>query len=230
MSLERFKELNIAVVIPSNGMWFTDFATSFCNMVVHFQSNRIGEYKRQLLQTISVRGSILPKMRSEGVVNALKQGATHILWLDSDHTFPRYLLHELLKADKDIIGINCVTKSIPSTTTARKRPAGPHEPLYGMLVYSDENSPRYEEVWRLGCGVMLVKADVFRKTGANIFDMKWRDDVQAYQGEDWTMCQAFENAGYKIWVDHKLSREVGHVGYLEYNHSLVGEIAHQEAA
>lgn len=155
---------------------------------------------------------------------ALKQGADYLLWLDSDHTFPRYLLHELLAAKRDIIGINCVTKQIPSSTTARKKPTKDSDPLYGTLVYSDETSPRYEKVWRLGCGVMLVNIEVFRKTGPNIFDMKWRDDVQAYQGEDWTMCDAFEKAGFDIWIDNKLSREVGHVGLLEYNHSLVGEL------
>lgn len=226
MSLDRFKKLNVAVGIPSNGMWVADFAVSFCNMIVYFQTHKVGEYKQQILQTISSKGSILPKQRSECVSMALKNGADYLLWLDSDHTFPRQLLHELLMAKKDIIGINCVTKQIPSSTTARKAPAG-SDPLYGTLVYSDETAPRYEKVWRIGCGVLLVNMDVFRKTGPNIFDMKWRDDVQAYQGEDWTMCEAFEKAGYDIWIDNALSREVGHVGFLEYNHSLVGEVMTQ---
>lgn len=227
MSLDRFKTLSIAVGIPSNGMWVADFATSFCNMIVYFQTRKVGEYKHQMLQTISSKGSILPKQRKECVDIALKQNVDYLLWLDSDHTFPRFLLHELIAANKDIIGINCTTKSIPSNPTARAKP-GPGDPQYGNKVYSDNPASRLEKVWRLGCGIMLVKMDVFRKVGSHVFDVAWREDVQAYQGEDWSMCDAFERAGYDIWVDHKLSLEVGHVGFLEYNHSLVGEVQVEE--
>jgi hypothetical protein len=224
----KAKHLGVAVGIPNMGMWYTDFATSYCNMMVHFMTHRVKDYDSQVMQTISARGSLLPKQRRECVLQARKLRADYLLWLDCDHTFPRYLLSELLKADKDVIGINCVTKQIPATPTARRQSL-PHEAPHGMPVYSDTTSQRYEKVWRLGCGIMLVKMSVFQKTGPNIFSMNYREDVDTFQGEDWSMCEAMEQAGVDIWVDHELSLQVGHIGYLEYNHSLVGEIVREGA-
>lgn len=76
----------------------------------------------------------------------------------------------------------------------------------------------------MGTGVMLIAMSVFDKIGMGVWDMKYLPEVDTYQGEDWSFCEACERAGIKIYVDHGLSREVGHVGNYEYTHDVVGEL------
>jgi len=222
--LTRFKHLKIAVGVPSPGHWVTDFGVSFCNLIVYFQQHRVLEYKSQVLQTVSVKGSILPKQRREIVKSAMDFGADYLLWIDSDHTFPRNMLHRLMSHQKDVVAVNCVTKRVPSTPTARYRPDNPEDLTTSRPVFSDPNKPELEKVWRVGCGVMLVNMRVYKATGPEIFHMFYRPEVDNYQGEDWSMCEAIEKHGFDIWVDHPLSNQVGHVGLYEYTHDVVGEI------
>lgn len=222
----RGKHLKVAVATPSMGTWHSEFAVSLQNMLTAFNTFRVQNYQTQMLQMISTKGSILPRMRFLAVKDALKMEATHLLWIDSDHDFPRKLLHALLEHDKDVVGVNHVTKRIPAGPTARQK--GPDG--LGVTVFTNENSPPLEKVWRLGCGTMLVKMDVFRKIGPAVFDIFYNPIIDDYQGEDWTMCEAMENAGYEIWVDHVLSAECGHTGNFRFHHGLVGKPVDQIVA
>lgn len=221
--LERFKNLKVAIGVPSNGYWVTDFGISLNNMLLYCNNARVGNYKSQIFQLNSVKGSILPKMRREIVKNALEMDADYLMWLDSDHTFPRNIIHRLISHGKDVVAANCVTKSLPSSPTGRHKPKE-GDPVQGLPMYTDTDSPELERVWRIGTGIMLVDMKVFRKTGANIFDMFFREEVDAYQGEDWTMCEAIEKAGFTMWVDHPLSDQCEHVGLFRFAHEHVGSL------
>lgn len=223
-NLTRFKNLKIAIGVPSTGMWYMRFAICYCNMAIYFQTHKVMDYKSQMFQTLSVTGSILPKQRMEIVQGALEMGADYLLWLDCDHTFPRNLLHRLISHQKDVVAVNCVTKKIPSTPTARYKPTDPNDVKTSHPVFSDLDKPTLEKVWRVGTGIMLVDMKVYRKIGAEVFHMFYRKDVNTYQGEDWSMAEAMEQAGFDIWVDHPLSNQCGHIGMYEYTHDVVGEI------
>lgn len=151
----------------------------------------------------------------EAVLHAIEVKADYIFMVDSDHKFPRNSLHRLLEHGKDIVAANCVTKTIPTKPTARQKA----ERVDGEMVIS-HGKTGIEKVWRVGTGMMLVHMGVFRNIGPAVFDMKWRPDVKTFQGEDWSMCEAMEKAGYDIWVDHDLSNEVTHIGPLHYLHSM----------
>jgi hypothetical protein len=225
--LPRFKskdELRVAIGVPSTGTWITDFGVSYCNMMVYFQTHRVEGYKSQVAQTVSTKGSILPKSRRIIVDYALEMEADYLLWLDCDHTFPRNMLHRLISHRKDAIGANCVTKCIPAQPTARYKPQAADDPLHGLPVYTDSDSPELEKVWRLGCGVLLVDMKVFRKIGSHVFNIYWREDVMNEQGEDWSMVEALEANGFEVWVDHPLSDQVGHVGFYNFTHEVVGSV------
>lgn len=219
LSQYKGKHLKIVVAVPSMGMWMTPFGISLVGIFSAALQYKMGDVASQELQLFSCQGSILPKMRKEAVEHAIETKADYILFLDSDHGFPRSLVHRLLAAEKDIVAVNCVTKTVPSNTTARQKS---DKTIWGEQV-SSVGKHGLEKVWRVGTGVMLVHMGVFRNIGAKIFDMHWREDVKTYQGEDWSMCEAMEKAGYDIWVDHDLSVEVTHVGYLAYTHSMTIE-------
>lgn len=233
-NLTRFKHLKVAIAIPSMGAWTEQFAISLQNMLTAFNQHRVEEYKSQEVQVVSTRSSMLPRARFLAVKDALKMNATHLLWIDCDHKFPRKLLHALVHDDKDVVGINHVTKTIPAQPTARGKPQ-PGGYIGGEQVFSDPTSPKLEKVWRLGCGTMLVKMHVYKATGPAVFDMVYDPAVDDYRGEDWSMCQAFEAHGFDIWVDHELSLMCSHIGAFEFTHDWVGELtnvgpAHAQAA
>jgi hypothetical protein len=209
------KHIKIVVAVPSPGIWITDFGLSLCHLMTAGLQYRIGQTKSQELQLFASTGSMLPRMRMEAVKHALEIRADYIFMVDSDHKFPRKALHQLLSHGKDVVAANCVTKTIPTNPTARKKSST----IAGDLVIS-HGKTGIEQVWRVGTGMMLVHMGVFRNIGPGVFNMFWREDLKTFQGEDWSMCEAMEKAGYKIWVDHDLSNEVTHIGQLHYLHSM----------
>lgn len=218
------KHLKVLVVVPSGPHWVADFATSLVSLVANFANRAVPGYSSHELQVANIKGSILPRARLRGIKSAKSCGATHLLFLDSDHTFSPDLLHRLLAWDKPVVAANCVTKSIPAAPTARmKGLTGP-----GELVYSDPDSKGLQQVWRVGTGIMLLRKDAFTQIPHDAFAMPYKEDIDDYQGEDWTMCEALERAGVPIFVDHEVSLSVGHVGMLNYTHDYVGQVVRKE--
>lgn len=226
IELTRFKDLKVLVGIPSHFFWFQRFAVSYLNLVVYFNNYRVEQYRNQVLQTHCSVGSILPRQRLEILNGAIEMDADFLLWLDSDHTFPKNMLHRLIHQSLvhglDVVAANCVTKSIPATPTARYKPRVETDIKTSEPVFTDKSSPELEQVWRVGTGVMLLTKRAIRALQPTCFEMIYRPEVKDYQGEDWSMAKMLDDAGMKIWVDHRLSDQVGHVGIYEYTHDVVG--------
>src|SRR5687768_12500717 len=218
--------LNVVVVVPSGPHWLADFSTSLISLMGYFMNNKVPGYNQHQFRVVNIKGSILPTSRLNGLKVAKEVGASHLLYLDSDHTFPPDMLNRLLKWNKDVVAANCVTKSIPSMTTARAY--NPDDPQ-GTPVFSDEGLEGIlERVWRVGTGVMLLSRKAYMQIPHSAFGMTYKPDADTYQGEDWTMCEALEKAGVPIYADHRLSRQVGHIGMLNYTHDYVGTIIKEE--
>lgn len=227
MNLDRFKHLHVLVAVPHMGMWHADFARSLINMLTFCREKRVGEYKSTKVSLMSAQGSILTKLRLDMVENAIKQKADYLLFLDSDHAFPRVLLHRLLDWKKDCVAVNCVTKTIPSNPTARQEPTAEHP--WGVPVFSDPEKEGLEAVWRVGTGVMLLRVKALEKLNwREAFNMFWNKERQTIQGEDWTLAETLKKGGVEIYVDHRLSRHVTHIGYFHYSHDYVGQVVQEE--
>ena len=215
-------DLRIAVVVPSGPTWVADFATSLISMIGYFTNTPVKGYRTESIRVLNIKGSVLPTSRLNGLKAAKAIDASHLLFVDSDHTFPPDMLHQLLHWHKDVVAVNCVTKSLPATTTART--FNPKN-TQGDIIYSDpEKKGLLDRVWRVGTGVMLLSKKAYMQIPHDSFAMTYKPDADTYQGEDWTMCEALDNAGVPIYVDHGLSRQVGHVGNFNFNHDYVGEV------
>jgi hypothetical protein len=190
---------------------------------------KVPGYTSQQTATDHVQGSILPRSRYRMVVEAMQRKCTHLLFVDTDQTFPRNTLHRMLAHKVGVVAANIATKSIPAQPTARAAPKG-QDKGFGTPVFTDPESKGLERVWRVGTGLMLVDMEVFKRTGPKIFSIDWHDDVADYGGEDWSMVKAFESVNEPIWIDHDLSREVGHIGYMVYTHELVGEVSSDDSS
>jgi hypothetical protein len=186
----------------------------------YFGMNRIGNCAAQRLHILSSSGSMIAHQREMCVINAKRKRCQYILFIDGDQTFPRDILHNWIPLDKDIIGANIPIKQIPSRPTAVD--------VEGKVMFTDEESQGLQEAMQVGTGVLLVKLAVFDKLSRPWFYQEWREEAQAPMGEDVYFCHKARVAGFQVFVDHDVSKHVGHIGDFEYTHELVGDIDNAE--
>lgn len=201
----------VAVLVPSGEQWSAQFGMSLISALSYLLLHGGGTG----FVVRNKRGSILPQLREKLVEDTLRDvpEATHVLFVDSDQTFPAETIVRLLEHEQPVVALNIPVKRRPSTPTAR---------LKGhKIVFSKPHSPRLGEVWRVGMGVMLVEASVFGKLPKPWFNVSWREEVGDFEGEDWWFCRRLEEAGIPILVDHRLSLGVGHVGAYKFTHGDV---------
>jgi hypothetical protein len=194
-------------------------------MCLYIQAVPLPSFTKTKLKVINKRTSILPKGRQEMVQDALKMKCTHLLFIDTDQTFPSDTAHRLIKHGKNIVGCNVATKTIPSSPTAR---LASEEWSGGTPLYTDPDSEGSVEVWRVGTGVMLLNLNLFEDLPLPWFPIKWEESIKDFRGEDWCFCEIASAAGHKIWVDQDLSKEIGHVGNFTYTHDVVGKMVREE--
>lgn len=206
------------ILLPSGEMMHTasalDLANLFAYTVMTQPDVQVGVINR--------KGSILSQSREEMVEQALEQDASHVLFIDSDQTYPHDLAIRLLAHNLPVVGCNVATKTMPPMPTARAfeqgNPAG--EPVY---TFPDVRG--LEKVWRLGTGIMLIATHVFKHLEKPWFPVKWDTERSKWIGEDWAFCGAVIRAGFQIHLDHDLSWEIGHIGTMVYDHQMVTKAA-----
>lgn len=143
---------NLAIGIPNTGSVATEFALSLSQVCMALQKHRIKGYDGIGLQIIAKKTSILPKSRQEIVEDAIKAKCTHVLFVDSDQVFPGSTVHRLAQWGKQVVGCNVATKVLPSAPTVRNESP---DWFAGSPVYST-GARGLEEVWRIGCGILLI--------------------------------------------------------------------------
>lgn len=125
----------------------------------------------------------------------------YLFQIDSDMTFPPYVLGKLLSHQKDIVGCTYVRRSEPFDVLGRTiNPVAPKNYDTGLI-----------EMQALPTGILLVKRDVFRKFPKPIWRIVADESIGRSHGEDYYFCAKARELGYKIWLDVDLSKEIGHV-------------------
>lgn len=209
----------VCVGIPSQDKWFAKFGMCLLQMFLDGLTQEVpGIGKLAGIRIHNIQGSTIWRQRQQLIELAIKDGSTHILFIDCDQTFPPSTLRRLLYHQKPVVACNVATKQIPSIPTARKL-IGNGEP---MPVFTTENSKGLEKVWRIGTGIMLVDLSIIPTLEEPWFQVSSSNDSDHY-GEDWWFCQQIEKAGFDIFIDHELSWEVGHIGMLTYGHEHISQ-------
>lgn len=209
------KVLNVALGIPSLDTWFADFALSVIGVSIDLKTIPVPDCDLVGVHVMNIRSSAIPKLRQDIVEDAQKRKCDYLLFVDSDQTFPRDTARRLIASGKDVIGCNIAVKRLPSLPTARKFVA--KYPITGDIVYTTPESTGLEKVWKLGFGVMLIKMSVFDKLDVPYFNFGWNNEV-GFVGEDWYFCEQLTRKGIDLWIDHDLSKEIGHIGPYQYSH------------
>lgn len=138
---------------------------------------------------------------------ALKHGATHVLWLDTDMSVPRTAALQLLAHDQPIVGCNYVVRQASGLFTACRG---------DTRVPTTAASTGLEAVEYCGLGVLLMRTDVV----ADLARPWFRHGLNDYGGdigEDVQFCRALRAAGHTVYIDHDLSKEIGHIGQTTYH-------------
>lgn len=209
-------DIKIGICIPSRDTWKADFGLSLTLATLAlWEMARVQDGINLNVRFCHVKGSHLAENRNVLVKQALDTDCTHILWVDDDMTFTMDTFYKLWKHDVDIVGANCATKTIPPRPTAKNG---------RDYVFTTETSVGLEEVNRLGMGVTLVKADVYKKIGEPYFACPPNPEFDnAPMGEDIYMIRKAIDNGYKVFIDHDVSKNVGHIGDYVYMHNMMDE-------
>lgn len=204
--------IDVAVGVPTTGLLPRRFVSSLVALCLYsLRPNPVVQVRG--LQIHFSEGSILPQLRNDIALKALSAGASHLLFIDSDQSFPENTLHRLAQWKKPVVACNIATKRFPSTPTAVGEG--------GKSIYTYPGQSGLRRVWRVGTGIMLIDTEVLRKVPQPWFSTVYLEPEGKYLGEDWFFCQRLEQHGIPVFVDQGLSWEVGHIGFCNYDHSMV---------
>ena len=211
----------IAVCTPARDMVHTMFTYDLVNMVCFHTLNTNDAISLKISE-----GTLIANQRAELSLDAMREGCSHILFIDSDMRFPQDMISRLLAHDLDIVATNCARRRMPTGPTAQiYKENGDRE-----LVWSMPESTGLQEVGSVGMGVMMIKAGVFKALSEPWYETPWRHDKRGYIGEDVFFCRKAREAGFKIWIDHDVSKEIGHIGTFEFKHDHTWAIKDLEKA
>jgi len=223
---EQKPAVKLAICIPSNGMWHADFGMSLCQMLVYISGTLFETGQDRQCIVLDKRTSMLPRSRQECLEDSLLQSCTHALFLDSDQAFPIDTAHRLLAWKKPVVACNIAVKTNPSFPTARARGAT----CFGVPITSEAPKMGLEKVWRIGCGVMLIDLSALAGIPKPWFEICYSAKNNQFIGEDWYFIGKLEAAGHEVYVDHGLSREIGHIGQFNFTHVNIPQLSDEDMA
>jgi GT2 family glycosyltransferase len=192
--------MNVSICVPARDEVATGFAHDLAMLSARWYGNAPPNTR---FDVHIVNGTLIADQRAKLARMALTAGADYALFLDSDMRFPSYLLEKLIERGEDIVACNYATRRLPVKTVAFSD--------FATLkcIYSHDRTG-LEEVDAIGMGAMLVKTEVFKKLPQPWFNVS--------VGEDIYFCKLAQAHGFKVLVDHDLSKDVKHIGAMEFTH------------
>jgi glycosyltransferase involved in cell wall biosynthesis len=202
--------MKVGICIPSRGQMEIGTAFDLAVMCAYDARHRDGT-----LAIYTVNGTLIFDQRNNLVKTALDEGCDYILFIDADMRFPKDTIERLMGLDLPIVGVNATTRSEPVRATAKNLKINYEDKTNEWLPVDSKDKTGIEQVTAIGCGVMLVKAEVFKKTPEPWF---WFYELpgKKIMGEDVHFCVQAYDAGFNTFCDHALSNMIGHVGSYTY--------------
>lgn len=206
-----YADLNakVMIAVPSrNNSWWSDFGMSLAAMVAAtcYQAPNV----KIILN--NVMGTGLALNRINLCKSAVKAGCTHVLFLDDDMRIPMDTMMRLLSHGLPVVAANCARKELPPRSTAKG--------FDGNCVWTRKRSTGLEEVLSIGTGVMLIDVSVLKALPQPWFAEVFNVETENTVGEDVYFCNKAREHGFKIHIDHDISKGVVHMGGFEFEHGL----------
>lgn len=217
------KKRIISVCVPARDEVHSDFAFDLVNAVAFHVAN----HPNDAVNVNISKGTLLVSQRSELVMSAMENNADVVLFIDSDMRFPQDTIKQLLDRDLLVVAANCPRRRMPVGPTAANYDP---ETQRKVPVYTGEHDTGVEQVDAVGTGVMMVDTNVFRAIEMPWFATPWDVAAKGYMGEDIYFCKLLRDNQIPLYIDHDLSKKIGHIGTWEYKHDHTWAIRPQEDA
>jgi hypothetical protein len=140
------------------------------------------------------------------VKEAIKRGATHLIFVDSDMEFPQDAFQKLLAHEKSIVGVDYNKRKFPQESVLTLRDGVPKSEteLYRVAV--------------AGTGLMAIDLSIFtsalRPWTTPYFNFGRDKEGSHVLGEDAWFCYSAQDLGYEVFVDPTI--RVFHLGEYGY--------------
>jgi hypothetical protein len=223
---KKAKGITVGVCVPARDEVHTAFAFDFAKMVGYDVKFRCNDDNGLKLYTMA--GTLIFDQREGLVKEALSEGCDAVLFIDSDMRFPKNIISVMLSRDVPILGVNAVTRRKPVLSTALNLELENDDESgeikkHRWLKVDSRGKQGIEQVTAVGFGVTLIRREVFEKLKTPWFDAQW--SPRGIIGEDVYFCLKALDEGIPTYVDHDLSKYIGHIGTHEYRWEDVGETA-----
>lgn len=151
------------------------------------------------------RGPYMHWNRDQCLRNALEEGCSHLMFIDTDMVFPPDGISRLLALDKDVVGGGYNTKEVPSKATVKIADED------GVLLDGEVALPQEPfRCWAVATGFMLINLGRVVEAG---LQEPWFVAERPI-GEDFYFCRLCADAGLEIWCDPTIPLQ--HLGDFAY--------------
>lgn len=204
------KRPSIMIAVPAMEMVNAEFAQHLAMAAANLVANGI-----RINCAFNI-GSVITIARRNLVDIFLKSDFDYIWWVDSDMKFPIDAPMKLLARNKEIVGANYRRRRFPNPNfTGMSGTNGKFTEFQ-----TTDNSPAMELIDVLPHGMVLCKREVYEKIPQPHYLQEYVPELNLEIGEDIYFCQQAQKAGYEVWCDQELSREVSHIGIFHFNYNL----------
>jgi hypothetical protein len=207
------EDIRLLVCVPTGGSPRINFCTSLASFMGLVGSEGLPSKRGCMLSVDmnTVVGCIIHRGREELVDNAIKYGATHILFLDDDIEFDPNVVDLLFSRNKEIVVTNYLVKN----KTFDRFVAVDFD---GKPISTLKESTGILPVMYSGFGVSLIQTKIFKDMPKPWFLPGWDNSQEHYIGEDVAFSINARKAGYQTFLDHDASKLIrGHHGMFSWN-------------
>jgi hypothetical protein len=207
------KQPSVMIAVPAMEMVNAEFAQHLAMAAANMVANGI-----KINCAFNI-GSVITIARRNLADIFMKSDFDFIWWVDSDMKFPIDTPIRLLKRQVPIVGVNYRRRRFPNPNfTGMLGKAGQFTEFQ-----TTDASPPMELIDVLPHGCVMVHRSVYEKIQGPYYLQEFVPELNLEIGEDIFFCQQVQKAGYQIWCDQELSREVAHIGIFHFNYNLAVE-------
>lgn len=207
---QQGKTPSVMILVPAMEMVNAEFAQHLAMAAANLVANGI-----KINCAFNI-GSVITIARRNLTDIFLKSDFDYAWWIDSDMKFPIDAPIKLLKRNVPLVGANYRRRRFPNPgfTGMMGQPGS-----FTELV-TDDNSPPMQEVDVLPHGCVMVHRSVYEKMPQPHYLQEFVPELNLEIGEDIFFCRKAKEAGFQVWCDHELSREIAHIGIFHFNYNL----------
>ena len=204
------KTPSVMILVPAMEMVNAEFAQHLAMAAANLVANGI-----KINCAFNI-GSVITIARRNLTDIFMKSDFDYAWWIDSDMKFPIDAPIKLLKRGVPLVGANYRRRRFPNPgfTGMMGQPGNFQE------LVTDENSPPMQEVDVLPHGCVMVHRSVYEKVAQPHYLQEFVPELNLEIGEDIYFCRKAKDAGFQVWCDHDLSKEIAHIGIFHFNYNL----------